>query len=77
MTTIFCHKLQQELPALTRAPYPGELGEKILTHISAPAWQQWLTRQTMLINENKLKLNEPAARAFLRKEMEAFLFEAP
>ena len=54
--TVNCVKLGQEAEALNFAPYPGELGEKIYNHVSKDAWGQWLTHQTMLINEYKLIL---------------------
>jgi Fe-S cluster biosynthesis and repair protein YggX len=72
--TIFCQKLQQELPALDFEPYPGELGAKIFQTISAKAWQLWLEHQTMLINEYRLNMLEAEARNFLKEEMEKFLF---
>ena len=72
--TIYCQKLNQELPKLDFQPYPGELGEKILNTISQNAWQQWLEHQTMLINEYRLNMLEPEARKFLKEEMEKFLF---
>lgn len=71
---VFCKKLQQELPALDRAPYPGELGQKIMKSISAQAWSEWMAHQTMLINENRLNLMDPSTRIFLEKELEKFLF---
>lgn len=71
---VFCLKLHKEAPGLTRAPFPGELGAKIYANISQEAWNQWLSHQTLLINENRLSLANPDARAFLAKEMEAFLF---
>lgn len=72
--TIFCQKLQRESAALDQAPYPGELGQRLLTHISKEAWEQWLGQQTMLINEYRLSLIDPKARAFLQAEMRQFLF---
>jgi Fe-S cluster biosynthesis and repair protein YggX len=72
--TVFCHKLQRQEAALTRAPYPGAVGQKILAEISAAAWQQWLAHQTMLINENRLSPLEPKTRAYLLAQMQAFLF---
>lgn len=74
--TIFCLKLQKEAPGLTTIPYPGELGQKIYANISQQAWQQWLSHQTLLINEHRLSLADPKARQFLATEMEAFLFGA-
>lgn len=72
--TIYCTKLKADLPSLDFAPLPGALGEKILNHISKPAWQQWLDHQTMLINEYRLNLLDAQAREFLIQEMEKFLF---
>ncbi|OAI49953.1 Fe(2+)-trafficking protein [Gammaproteobacteria bacterium SCGC AG-212-F23] len=71
---IYCKKLKKESQALDIQPYPGALGEKILSEISKEAWQQWLNHQTMLINEYRLSMVDPKAREFLRKEMENFLF---
>jgi Fe-S cluster biosynthesis and repair protein YggX len=72
---IHCHKLNKELESLVRPPYPGELGKKIYDSISKEAWQLWLKRQTMFINEYRLALAEQSAKDFLKKEMEKFLFE--
>ncbi|MFU8797298.1 MAG: oxidative damage protection protein [Gammaproteobacteria bacterium] len=59
---------------LPSPPYPGELGQRIFEHISQEKWNEWLQRQTMFINENRLNLSEPSAREFLVTEMEKFLF---
>lgn len=72
--TIFCEKLKIDAEALATQPYPGELGQRIFTHISKPAWQQWLNHQTMLINEYRLNMLDTSARTFLVTEMEKFLF---
>lgn len=71
---ILCSKLKQEAEGLESAPFPGSLGEKIYTDISAQAWNMWLSHQTMLINEYRLSLMDPKARDFLREEMKKFLF---
>ncbi|MBN2873270.1 MAG: oxidative damage protection protein [Halothiobacillaceae bacterium] len=73
--TVFCQRLQCEAEALPKPPYPGELGERIYNNISKAAWQQWLSHQTMLINEYRLTPVDPKAREFLVREMERFLFE--
>jgi len=70
---IHCKKLNQEAEALTRAPWPGPLGERILQEISQPAWNMWINHQTTLINEYRLNLSDPKARVFLATEMENFL----
>jgi Fe-S cluster biosynthesis and repair protein YggX len=71
---IECAKFKKTLPGLTQAPYPGELGQKIVSSISQLAWKQWLEHQTILINEYRLNLMDPDARKMLEAEMENFLF---
>ena len=71
---VHCKKLNQELPGLERAPYPGEMGKRIYNDISKDAWLQWIQQQTILINEYRLALIDPKAQAFLKEEMEKFLF---
>ena len=66
--------LGTEAEGLPRPPYPGELGQRIFENVSRQAWQQWLSHQTMLINEYRLTPIEPAARKFLKEQMEAFFF---
>lgn len=72
---IFCKKLNREAPALTYTPYPGALGKKIRESISTVAWEEWLSHQTMLINEYRLNLTDKSARLFLEEEMQKFLFD--
>jgi Fe-S cluster biosynthesis and repair protein YggX len=71
---IYCNKLKREAEALDFPPYPGALGQKIQEQISKTAWQQWLSHQTMLINEYRLSMVDPKAREFLSQEMQKFLF---
>ena len=75
MTTLLCIKLNKELEALDRAPYPGKLGEKILENVSREAWQMWLDHQTMLINENNLNLFEDSSQNYLKEQMEKYFFD--
>jgi len=72
--TVFCQYLQREAEGLDRAPYPGELGQRILASISKEAWAAWVRHQTMLMNEYRLTPIDPKARKFLVEEMEKFLF---
>ncbi|OGT37074.1 MAG: oxidative damage protection protein [Gammaproteobacteria bacterium RIFCSPHIGHO2_12_FULL_38_14] len=74
MRIIHCYKLNKDAPGFDAAPLPGELGKKIYEHISKEAWQLWLNHQTMLINEHRLSMIDPRARAFLMQEAEKFLF---
>lgn len=70
-----CVKLGIEADGLESPPFPGEKGLEIFEKISKQAWQQWLSRQTMLINEGKLASFDPKARAYLAEERTKFLFE--
>lgn len=72
--TVFCQYLKREGQALSRAPLPGELGERIQQNICREAWQKWLAHQTMLINEKRLSPIEPEHRSYLVQQAEAFLF---
>lgn len=69
-----CVLLKKEAPGLDRAPYPGELGQRIYENVSKEAWSGWITHQTMLLNEYRLTPVEPKARKFLEAEMEKFFF---
>jgi Fe-S cluster biosynthesis and repair protein YggX len=73
--TVFCQRLQKEAEGLDFQLYPGEIGKRIFDNISKEAWADWQKKQTMLINENKLNMMEPTARAFLEEKMVAYLFE--
>ncbi|WP_455219981.1 oxidative damage protection protein [Kaarinaea lacus] len=70
-----CAKLGKEAEGMDRPPYPGELGQRIYESISKEAWQQWMSHQTILINENRLSVIDPKHRAFLEEQMQKFLFE--
>lgn len=70
-----CVKLGVEADGLDAPPFPGEKGLEIFEKISKAAWQQWLSKQTMLINEGKLASFDPKARAYLAEERTKFLFE--
>lgn len=71
---VFCEKLNQTLNGLSTPPFPGPLGARVFNHVSEAAWKQWLTHQTMLINEYRLSLIDPKAREFLHEEMEKYFF---
>lgn len=73
-STVHCVKLGREAEGLDRAPYPGELGRRILDNVSKEGWQMWLQHQTMLMNEMRLTPIDPKARQFLEQEMEKFFF---
>ncbi len=72
--TVNCVKLNREAEGLDRAPYPGDLGQRIFDNVSKEAWAEWLKFQTMLINENRLSPIDPKARKFLEDQMENYFF---
>ena len=72
---VHCQHLDKEAEGLDFQLYPGELGKRIFDNISKQAWGEWQTKQTMLINENKLNMMQPEARKFLEEKMVAYLFE--
>jgi Fe-S cluster biosynthesis and repair protein YggX len=72
---VHCVKLGIEADGLDTPPFPGEKGQEIFENISKQAWQQWLSKQTMLINEGRLASFDPKTRAYLAEERHKFLFE--
>tara|TARA_A200000159_G_scaffold164289_1_gene193339 strand:+ start:153 stop:437 length:285 start_codon:yes stop_codon:yes gene_type:complete len=75
MSTVLCAKLNKELPALDKAPFPGPAGQEILEKVSAQAWNDWMNFQTILINENRLNLMDQKAREFLADARTKYFFE--
>jgi Fe-S cluster biosynthesis and repair protein YggX len=69
-----CVKLRQELPGLTRPPFPGALGQRVFENVSQQAWALWQQQQTLLINHNGLSLFDKRAQAFLMAQLEEFFF---
>jgi Fe-S cluster biosynthesis and repair protein YggX len=70
-----CVKLGIEAEGFDEPPFPGPKGQEIFEKISKQAWQMWLSKQTMLINEYRLASFDPKARTFLTEERNKFLFE--
>ena len=70
--TIFCRKLNQELPGLDLPPFPGPKGEEIFNNISKQAWDEWMQHQTTLINEMRLNMMDLTARTYLAEQREKF-----
>lgn len=71
--TVFCRKYQKEMEGLELPPYPGAKGQQLFETVSKQAWSEWLSHQTMLINEKQLNVMDLTARAYLSEQMEKFL----
>ncbi len=74
MSTVYCSVLKREAPAMEAAPYPGDLGQRILENVSAEGWAQWLERLVLIINENQLSTADPRHIEFIEEQMRGFLF---
>jgi len=70
--TVFCRKLNKELPGLDLPPFPGPAGEDIFNNISKQAWDEWMAHQTTLINEMRLNMMDLTARTYLAEQREKF-----
>ncbi len=70
--TVFCKKLQKELPAMTIPPMPGGKGIELMETVSSEAWESWKSHQTTLINEKHLDLSKDEDRQWLLKQMEKY-----
>ena len=70
--TVFCKKLQKELPAMTIPPMPGKKGVELMETVSLEAWEAWKSHQTTLINEKHLDLSKDEDRQWLLEQMEKY-----
>ncbi len=73
MITVQCARCDKKREALTEAPLPGELGEKLLKQTCEPCWREWVSQQLMLMNEFRLDPMNDEHSDFLDKEMIKFL----
>lgn len=71
---VFCAKYKQELPGLEEPPFDSELGQKVYKTISQRAWNEWVERQKMLLNEYRLQPWTPQAQEFLVEQMNDFFY---
>jgi len=69
-----CVVLKREAEGLDRAPYPGDIGERILANVSREGWQEWLVRLQMIINEYQMNTADPRTLEVIEQHMLGFLF---
>jgi Fe-S cluster biosynthesis and repair protein YggX len=73
--TVFCVKLQKELPGLDEVPFDGHpLGQRIYENVSKDAWKQWVEHLKMMMNEYRLNLGTVESQEFVLKQMEEYFF---
>jgi Fe-S cluster biosynthesis and repair protein YggX len=72
--TVMCVKFQKDLPGLAKAPWPGELGERVFEQVSKDAWKLWEERMKMILNEYRLMPWQKEAQEIIAKQMEDFFF---
>jgi len=72
--TVFCVKLQKDLPGLASPPWPGELGQRVFDNVSGEAWKLWEERMKMILNEYRLMPFQKEAQDLVAKHMEEFFF---
>ncbi|MCW5197456.1 oxidative damage protection protein [Buchnera aphidicola] len=72
---IYCIFFKKKMKGLKYMVYPGKLGEKIYKNISQKAWNKWIKKQTILINEKKLNMMKLKDQKIIYKKMNDFLFK--
>ncbi|HEX2870328.1 MAG TPA: oxidative damage protection protein [Polyangiaceae bacterium] len=72
--TVHCVKLDKDLDGLEKAPFRGDLGQRILDNVSAQAWRSWLEHSKMLINEYRLDLTSESGQRLWMTECEKYFF---
>jgi Fe-S cluster biosynthesis and repair protein YggX len=70
--TVFCKKLQKELPGMPFKPFTDDLGQQLYDNVSMQAWQMWLQESPRYINTYQLDLGSEQGREFLRNQMKIF-----
>jgi Fe-S cluster biosynthesis and repair protein YggX len=65
---VHCRLLKKDLPGLERAPFKGELGQRILAEVSKEGWQQWLKDSVRFINTYRVDLASAEGQKFMLKQ---------
>ena len=73
--TVQCVVLKKEAPGLEKIMHPGELGERIFQNVSKEAWDQWLERAKIIINENGLSTADISNIEMIERHMLGFFFQ--
>jgi Fe-S cluster biosynthesis and repair protein YggX len=73
MAQVTCTRCGRTAEGLPFPPYPDELGGRIQSRVCAACWREYMSRQTMVINEYRLDLMDPRAQEILTRDMIEFL----
>lgn len=76
MADVACVRCGETRAGFDRAPFPGQLGARVVQETCQQCWAEWTKQQTMLINHYGLDVMDPQARTFLTRNMSAFLFKS-
>ena len=72
--TVQCVRLGREAEGLDKAPFKGELGQRVFDNVSKEAWRGWLEHSKMLINEFRLDLTSEQGQRIWMTECERYFF---
>ncbi|HKV48783.1 MAG TPA: oxidative damage protection protein [Candidatus Acidoferrales bacterium] len=72
--TVKCVKFGKDMPGLDRAPWKGELGQRIYDHVSKEAWRMWVEHSKMLMNEFRLNPLDSNSQKIIAEQMEQYFF---
>ena len=70
---VHCILLDRDADGLEKPPHPGQIGQRIYDCVSREAWQQWLERSVMIINEYQLNSADLAIQELIAKHLPGFL----
>jgi Fe-S cluster biosynthesis and repair protein YggX len=71
---VFCVRYKKEMEGLDEPPFDSEFGQRIFNNVSKVAWQEWVERQKMLLNEYRLQPWTIQAQTFLVEQMNQYFF---
>ena len=71
---VFCVRNKKEMEGLEEPPFDSEFGQKIFKNVSQAAWNEWVERQKMLLNEYRLQPWKKEHQEFIAQQMDAYFF---
>ena len=72
--TVFCVRYKKEMEGPGGASLRLGVRPEEIENVSQVAWDEWVDRQKMLLNEYRLQPWTPQAQKFLVEQMEQFFF---